>query len=232
MTHKIYPPDKKIKNQSRSIAWESNCKVNERRDQASMLPFDIMSQVTCYLTTKDFLKLKNSCKMYTNLKRDKVVWGVYCQEILDCFKKQKQPPELIVSCLKSASHEEHIKALRYLSFFGRLDDLKKLIELGVDPSEQDNIALFNACMGGFALMVDYLLNHPRWTKRPYLNNALLEAAKRGKTEVVKVFLKTETLFSSLSFHFALNEAATYGHLDCLEVMLGDPRIDPSYDHEL
>lgn len=109
---------------------------------------------------------------------------------------------------------------------GHADCVKKLIENGVDPSTQNNYGILYA---GNAKVASLLLSYPNVNPtpdHPHGLDALILASFHGKLEVVKVLLQCNFVNPMALMGACVCWAHKNGHLDVVNELLADPRINP------
>jgi ankyrin repeat protein len=143
-----------------------------------------------------------------------------------------------------------VQGVHLAAFMGLRDLLVTLIKAGKSPISQDNkgrTPLWFAAWNGKADIVQLLLsvyNIGSTTVGSEYNRALALAAERGHTAVVKLLLRRKdfepAVLVYLDFHGGkyiekttqpLLEAVEGGHLETVQALLEDYRVDPNVENE-
>jgi surface antigen len=112
---------------------------------------------------------------------------------------------------------------------GNLEEIVRLLGIGVDPSDQNNFAVRRAAENGHVAVVDQLLRDPRVDSSFYDNEAVLYAARNGHLAIVEQLLQDKRVDPSARNNLAVRLAAKNGHLAVVERLLQDARVDPTAD---
>ena len=107
---------------------------------------------------------------------------------------------------------------------GDVDAVVHLLELGVDPSAENNDAILFASMH-YSEVLKILLEDPRVDPSANDNFALRLASAEGHTEVVRILLADERVDPSAKDNEALRWASSEGHTEVVNLLLADPRVD-------
>ena len=107
------------------------------------------------------------------------------------------------------------------------DGVIMLMELGADPSAEDNLAIRYASVHDFPEVVKMLLEDPRVDPSAENNDAILFASMHGYSEVVKMLLEDPRVNPSANNNFAISWASRNGHAEVVRMLLEDPRVNPS-----
>ncbi|KAJ3030035.1 UNVERIFIED_CONTAM: hypothetical protein HDU68_010284 [Siphonaria sp. JEL0065] len=105
---------------------------------------------------------------------------------------------------------------------GYLDIFKLLMEDGrLDPSSEDNIAIFIAAQSGHSEIVKLLLQDPQVDPSTSENRALGAACQNGHTKVVELLLTAARVDPTNPF----KAACRCGHAEVVKLLLKDGRTD-------
>jgi len=102
-----------------------------------------------------------------------------------------------------------------------------LIQMGVDPSADDNHAICLASSKGQLPVVERLLQDERVNPSADNNAAFRMAAQDGHLDVVNRLLQDSRVDPSTSVNFAIRAAAQEGYLHVVNRLLQDKRVDPA-----
>jgi len=118
-----------------------------------------------------------------------------------------------------------------VSEYGLIDEVKRLLDQGVDPTDGNNNAIISASTNGHTEVVKLLLQDERVDPTTYDNHAIRMASIDGYTQVVKLLLQDERVDPSDGNNNAIRMASTNGHTDIVKLLLQDERVDPTtYDN--
>ena len=120
-----------------------------------------------------------------------------------------------------------INSIIEVSQYGFLDEVKRLIQQGVDPSDAENQAIRLSSMYGHLDVVKLLLKDPRVDPSDDSNEAIRLASENGHTDVVKELLKDPRVDPSDKNNFAIRSVSFNGYVEVVKELLKDPRVDPS-----
>ena len=121
----------------------------------------------------------------------------------------------------------NIDNIKDVSKYGFLDEVKRLMQQGVDPSVENNYAIRLASDNGHLYVVRYLLKDKRVDPSHMNNYAIRFSSENGHTDVVRELLKDPRVDPSADTNYAIGFASQYGHIDVVRELLKDPRVDPS-----
>lgn len=104
---------------------------------------------------------------------------------------------------------------------GDLEQLKKCIEEGIDPTAKDNHAIYWACRSGHTKMVEYLLTFPNIDPAIWDNGPLRWAARNGHLEIVFILLQQRDrgIDPSALDNYAIAWADVGGHDNVVNLLL-------------
>ena len=101
----------------------------------------------------------------------------------------------------------------------------------VNPSANDNLAIWRASENGHAEVVRLLLADPRVDPSAinyFMNiNAITRASYNGHVEVVRLLLAHPRVDPSANDNSAIRRASLNGHAEVVQLLLADGRADPS-----
>ena len=117
-----------------------------------------------------------------------------------------------------------------VSKYGLIDELKRLLDKGVDPSAYNNTAIRSASENGHLEIVKLLLTDKRVDPSDGSNYAIIYASLHGHLEVVKLLLTDKRVDPSDANNIAIIYASQYGHLEIVKLLLTDKRVDPNYNY--
>ena len=101
--------------------------------------------------------------------------------------------------LKEASNESKLAdALKHSISFGNLSGVKKHIDLGADPSAENNSAVKMAINRGWSEIAVFLLSDKRVDPSARNNLAISISADMGQIEIVKLLLNDSRVRNALS----------------------------------
>ena len=121
----------------------------------------------------------------------------------------------------------NINDITEVSKYGLVDEVKKLIENGIDPSDNNNYAIKWASKNGHLEIVKLLLQDKRVDPSANNNYAIKWASKNGHTEVVKLLLEDPRVDPSDYYNYAIRYASDNDHVEVVKLLLQDKRVDPS-----
>ena len=107
-----------------------------------------------------------------------------------------------------------------------------LLELGFDPSINDDYAIRWASDKGHVGMVKLLLRDERVDPSADDNSSIELASKNGHTEVVRLLLEDTGVDPSADNNVAILIASQNGHTEVVKLLLQDKRVDPSADNNV
>ena len=99
----------------------------------------------------------------------------------------------------------------------------ELIRRGCDPSQDDNSVILCACVSRNVEVMNRLLQDPRIQLSTQENRAIEFAADCGHVDIVKRLLQSQTIDPSE----ALESACRQGHYELFDLLMKDPRTDPT-----
>jgi hypothetical protein len=111
----------------------------------------------------------------------------------------------------------------------RLNKIKKIKNSikNINPSENDNKALFLALELGFFSIVEILLKDPRVDPSTQNNKFIILASIENNTGIIELLLKDPRVDPSADDNKALFNAFSNHDNEVIKVLLKDPRVDPS-----
>lgn len=101
---------------------------------------------------------------------------------------------------------------------------KALLEVGIDPTTDNNYALRHASKNGCIDIVQLLVKDPRVNLNDENGSPLLHAVANGHIRIVKLLLEEEHTDPTLGYLRSLKAAYHFGHSDILEMLIQDSRI--------
>ena len=126
-----------------------------------------------------------------------------------------------------------IDVIKYINAkYNGLNNIKWLLNQGIDPSANDNRAIRSASSNGHTDAVKLLLADPRVDPAADNNEAIRAASRHGHAEIVKILLDDPRVDPSANNNDAIRVASENGHTEIVKLLLDDPRVDPSaYNNE-
>ncbi|KAJ3199049.1 hypothetical protein HDU67_003147 [Dinochytrium kinnereticum] len=112
------------------------------------------------------------------------------------------------------------------SIYGSLAILRHLLDLGVDPRQEDNYAIKLASEIGHANCVSLLLSTGLVDPSAEEGYALGMAAQNGHEDVVKLLLGSGTVRADEDEDYALRYATANGHVEIVRMLLETGECDP------
>jgi ankyrin repeat protein len=106
-----------------------------------------------------------------------------------------------------------------------INNVKWLLDQGIDPAADDNYAIKLASSNGHTEIVRLLLDDPRVDPAASANYAIKLASANGYTEVVKLLLDDPRVDPSANDNYAIHAASLMGHTYVVKLLSGDPRFD-------
>ena len=104
---------------------------------------------------------------------------------------------------------------------------KELLEVGIDPTTDDNYALRHASKNGCFEVVRLLLKDPRVDVNAKDGSSLLHAVANGHTIIVKELLKDPRVDATLGRLSALKVAYNFHNTEIYSTLMQDSRINQS-----
>jgi len=117
-----------------------------------------------------------------------------------------------------------------VSKYGLIDDVKRLLNKGVNPTIDNNYSIRMASGYGHTDIVKLLLQDRRVDPTADSNYAIGVASQNGHIEVVKLLLQDERVDPSDDNNYAIMWSSRNGHIDIVKLLLQDERLDPSDDN--
>jgi ankyrin repeat protein len=108
---------------------------------------------------------------------------------------------------------------------GHIDIIGLLLDLDVDPSDDNNFSIRVACQKGFTEIVEILLKDARIDPTVDSNYPLRAAIAVNNLEIVKLLLADIRIDPSLDDNIAIKLAIKFKHLDIIKCLLSDSRIE-------
>jgi len=119
------------------------------------------------------------------------------------------------------------KALVCLADLNYLEIVDGLIKQGVSPSRTHNAAIRRAADKGHAAMVKLLMSDPRVNPADLDNYAIQSASVQGHADVVKLLLTDKRVDPNPGLISPFTLAMRENHLDVVKVLLEDSRVNPA-----
>lgn len=107
-----------------------------------------------------------------------------------------------------------------------LDQLRSLLDRGMDPTCNDNYPLRRACETGQLAVIELLLSCPGIHPQVCNNCPIRMACREGHVEVVK-FLLSRGADPTAKHNFALRMASRNGHVEVVKLLLQIKDVDPA-----
>ncbi|KAI9327399.1 ankyrin repeat-containing domain protein [Obelidium mucronatum] len=101
-----------------------------------------------------------------------------------------------------------------------------LSDVRVDPAARSNHALRVAAEHGYVQRLSLLLQDPRTDPTAENNDALMKACNNGHVDILRLLLR-HGVDPSVNNNQAIFEAAWSENLELVDMLLSDPRVDPS-----
>jgi len=122
-----------------------------------------------------------------------------------------------------------IDDIKEVSEYGLIDEVKRLLDKGVDPSINGNYAIRMASQNGHTEIVRLLLQDERVDPSINGNYAIRMASRNGHTDIVKLLLQDERVDPSVYDNNVIRGASQYGYTEIVKLLLQDERVDPTTD---
>ena len=113
---------------------------------------------------------------------------------------------------------------------GYVDIIKLLLQdPHVDPSTNNNSAIYNAIIHGHTEIVKLLLQHPNvnLSDVDFKNYALHIALEYGYIEIIKLLLQDPRVDPRDMNNYVIHKAIEYGYTEIIKLLLQDPRVNPN-----
>ncbi|MCE3231839.1 MAG: uncharacterized protein K0R98_96 [Rickettsiaceae bacterium] len=110
---------------------------------------------------------------------------------------------------------------------GNIVEIQRLMNNGINPAANNNMALWWAASKGRLDILELLLTDWRVSPAARMNVAIAIASENGHTEVVKFLLADVRVNPAENGNIAVHSAARNGHFDVVEMLISDKRVDPS-----
>ena len=117
-----------------------------------------------------------------------------------------------------------------VSKYGLLDEVKRLIQQGVDPTVNNNKSIRWSSEYGHLDVVRELLKDPRVNPSVKDNSAIRLSSDKGHVEVVRELLKDPRVDPRVFNNLPIITSSMSGHVEVVKLLLKDPRVDPSADN--
>ena len=114
-----------------------------------------------------------------------------------------------------------------VSTYGLIDEVKRLLDQGEDPSDDNNWAIRLASRNGHTEIVKVLLQDERVDPSDKDNYAIRMSSNNGYTDIVKLLLQDRRVDPSGGDNYAIGLASKNGHIEIIKLLLQDERVDPS-----
>jgi len=114
-----------------------------------------------------------------------------------------------------------------VSKYGLIDDVKRLLNKGIDPTIDNNYSIRMASENGHTDVVKLLLQDERVDPSDDSNYAIRMSSENGHTGVVKLLLQDERVDPSAYNGRAIRMSSENGHIGVVKLLLQDQRVDPS-----
>ena len=101
------------------------------------------------------------------------------------------------------------------------------IDLGADPSKENNKAIIQASDFGYLNVVNRLLEDDRVDPSDLENEAIIQASAEGHLNIVDRLMQDDRVDPSDQYNMAIIHASRFGYLDIVNRLLMDPRVNPS-----
>jgi ankyrin repeat protein len=114
-----------------------------------------------------------------------------------------------------------------VSKYGLVDEVKRLLNKGIDLKPNDNYAMGLASENGHTEVIKLLLQDGRIDPSGNDNYYIRMASQNGHTDIVKLLLQDKRVDPSDYNNSAIRGASINGHTDIVKLLLQDERVDPS-----
>ena len=114
-----------------------------------------------------------------------------------------------------------------VSKYGLVDEVKRLLNKGIDLKPNDNYAMGLASENGHTEVIKLLLQDGRIDPSGNDNYYIRMASQNGHTDIVKLLLQDKRVDPSDYNNSAIRGASINGHTDIVKLLLQDKRVDPS-----
>ncbi|KAI9353917.1 ankyrin repeat-containing domain protein [Obelidium mucronatum] len=128
---------------------------------------------------------------------------------------------------KRMDSRAQVNALCAVSYYGHAELARLLLDLGVDPAANDNLAIREASEQGHVEIVRLLLDTEKVNPAAQENAPIRSSAEKGHAEVVRLLLTHCNVDPTAKESYALTMASSQGHADVVELLLSDNRVDPT-----
>ncbi len=187
---------------------------------------DQLYQIVANLELYEIINLcKSDKQLSTTCQQDRKIMNL----IRDKQQQIKQKTDEFIRSLNDGYY--HLDPITTAIYSEKLDIIDELIKRGYDPSADNNLPIQVASEQGYLNVIERLLQDPRVNPGDNGNMSIINAIYKGHLNVAKRLLrdqrinpnnKTRVLGSTI-----LGEAAKKGYLDLVDLILQDPRTDPS-----
>lgn len=217
-----------IKDQQQTIVeiQQSVKKLNE-------MPIEILWTVMEYLDLESSLKVGaiagfSKYQVYKyhffNLEESTTDFPFFCESIRKLIDNEEALLEALLVNKRFKAIVEMEKVLALAANFGFFNILKKLLEKGIDPSDDENLCIRLAAQNGHTEIVKELLKNPKVDPATCANYPILYASRNGHTAIVEILSKDERVDPSDVDNWAIKKAAYLGHVDIVHMLKNDERV--------
>jgi len=114
-----------------------------------------------------------------------------------------------------------------VSKYGLVDEVKRLLNKGVDPTLYNNYSIRMASENGHTDVVKLLLQDKRVDPSDDDNWSIIMSSENGHTDIVKLLLQDERVNPTIPNNQSIRMASQFGHIEIVKLLLQDERVDPS-----
>ncbi|KAJ3195195.1 hypothetical protein HDU67_004436, partial [Dinochytrium kinnereticum] len=132
----------------------------------------------------------------------------------------------LISKIPDLTLQDMEKFLQCAAAFGALPMVKHFINLGVDPSTEDNLAFRLSAENGNVEVVKLFLVTPKVNPAADNDHAIRMASENGHVGVVRALLQAPQINPAASNNASIVEASCNGHAEVVKLLLESGRVDP------
>jgi ankyrin repeat protein len=114
---------------------------------------------------------------------------------------------------------------------GNVDEVKKLLLKGVNPSAYGNLAIRWAASNYHIKVVEILLQDGRADPTIDNNQILTNTATYGDVKMLKLLLQDGRADPTVGNNYAIKHASFMGYTEIVSLLLQDGRVDPTDNNE-
>lgn len=189
----------------------------------SKLPLDLLEQIFSHLPRESLNKFRPYMESIDLVEASDTYWKYRTEKMVGVSLRQR------IGVIWRNVHDKlegtNLSLLK-LAECGDVTEVDILMEVGVDPSKEDNSALIRASSNGRAGVVKLLVLDKRVDATSDNNEAIRSASIYGHVEVLKILLACPLVDPSAMYNEAIRWASA-GYPEVVKLLLEDPRVDPS-----